>query len=346
LEDSAAHGEIFQVGSEATGTPLKVGVIDLPSFYQDMEGRRRGDSNFRSATRDVKRILAGFKEESVDAVVLDLRRNGGGSLDEAVDLTGLFIDQGPVVQVMDSDNEVRRHKDPEAGMAWTGPLVVVTSKLSASASEILAGAVQDYRRGLVVGDSTTHGKGTVQSLQPLGVAYGIPTAPELGALKITIRQFFRPNGDSTQKRGVLADIVLPSITDHMDIAEADLDYAIDFQRIERSNYDPNNMVSEQLILNLREESAKRVAQSDDFADLLKRIEAYEMRKERDTVTLNKEEFFEEDEELNAENEEEERLAEELQDTRTIERDFYLDEVLAITRDYVTELQEGKYARVD
>lgn len=345
LEDSAAHGEVLEVGSKPNGAPMKVGVIDLPSFYQDMEGKRRRIPNFRSATRDVRKILAGFKEQGVDAVVLDLRRNGGGSLDEAVDLTGLFIDKGTVVQVMDYDKYVRRHDDEDAGMAWDGPLVVVTSKLSASASEILAGAIQDYRRGLVVGDTSTHGKGTVQTPQPLGEVYGIPFPPNLGVLKITIQQFFRPNGDSTQKRGVLADIVLPSITNHMDVGESDLDYAIDFKRIERSSFSPLNLVTGQLIAKLRAKSNDRVGKSEDFAKLLKRIEAYEGRKARKSVTLNEKKFMEEANEVNVESEEEERLAEELTNSK-IKRDYYLDEVLMITRDYVNELQQNKFAHVN
>src|SRR5690606_34912583 len=179
----------------------------------------------RSTTRDVRKILDDFRGKGVDAVVLDLRRNGGGSLSEAISLTGLFIDQGPVVQVKDPDGHVQHLDDMDRGVAWDGPLVVLTSKFSASASEILAGAIQDYRRGLIVGDESTHGKGTVQSLLDLGdQLFKIPNPPNLGALKITMQQFYRPNGDSTQKRGVLADVVLPSLTNHMEgISEADLD---------------------------------------------------------------------------------------------------------------------------
>ncbi len=346
LDDGAAHGEIFEVASKSDGTPMKVGVLDLPSFYQDMDGRRRHLPNFKSATRDVEIILSDFKQKGVDAVVLDLRRNGGGSLDEAVDLTGLFIDKGNVVQVRDYNKTVRRHNDVTAGMAWEGPLVVVTSKLSASASEILAGAIQDYRRGLIVGDTTTHGKGTVQSLQPLGDAYGIPFPPNLGALKITVQQFFRPNGDSTQLRGVLSDIVLPSVTNHMDIGESDLDYAIKFNQIEHSNFAPANMVSQQLLNKLRADSAKRVRESEDFAKLLRRIDLYEIRKARKSVTLNEKEFFAEGDEANADKVEEERLADEMAEEKKIKRDFYLDEILAITRDYVNTLRANKLAHVN
>ena len=167
------------------------------------------------------KLLEEIQREKVDAVVLDLRHNGGGSLTESINLTGLFIDTGPVVQVKDADNRVQHYDDPDRGMLWSGPLVVLTSKFSASASEIFAGAIQDYHRGLVVGDNSTHGKGTVQSLLDIGKdLFRVPNAPQLGALKITMQQFYRPNGDSTQNRGVLADVELPSITSQLDIGES------------------------------------------------------------------------------------------------------------------------------
>ncbi len=143
-------------------------MIDLPSFYMDMTGERRGNPDFKSTTRDVRAILEDFNKKGVDAVVLDLRKNGGGSLTEAINLTGLFITNGPVVQVKDADGHVSPFYDLDPAMVWSGPLVVVTSKFSASASEILAGAIQDYGRGLIVGDHSTHGKGTVQSLHDIG----------------------------------------------------------------------------------------------------------------------------------------------------------------------------------
>ena len=158
--------------------------------------------NFRSTTRDVRKLLDAFRKDNVDVVILDLRRNGGGSLTEAINLTGLFIDQGPIVRVKDADGNVQSYDDTDAGVSWSKPLVVLTSKFSASASEIFAGAIQDYRRGLVVGDYATHGKGTVQTLQDVGQRlFRIQKPPQLGALKVTMQQFYRPNGDSTQNRG-------------------------------------------------------------------------------------------------------------------------------------------------
>ncbi|MGH7134498.1 MAG: S41 family peptidase, partial [Pirellulales bacterium] len=162
LTDSEARGRVIE--QERGGQKYLIGVIDLPSFYMDMEGAGRGLPEFKSTERDVARILRDFRSKGVDAVVLDLSRNGGGSLTEAISVTGLFIDQGPIVQVKDKDGNVQAYDDPEQGTEWDGPLVVLASKFSASASEIFAGAIQDYRRGIIVGDKTTHGKGTVQSL--------------------------------------------------------------------------------------------------------------------------------------------------------------------------------------
>ncbi len=185
LTDSEARSEVIEAGRRPDGTPYKIGVIDLPSFYMDMSGAREGLEDFKSTTRDVAKLLKKFNEQKVDLVVLDLRQNGGGSLTESINLTGLFIDTGPVVQVKDADKRVQHYDDQDRGMAWNGPLVVLTSKFSASASEIFAGAIQDYRRGLVIGDSSTHGKGTVQSLLDLGkqLFRGLPNSPQLGALE-------------------------------------------------------------------------------------------------------------------------------------------------------------------
>ncbi|HEY2760116.1 MAG TPA: S41 family peptidase, partial [Pirellulales bacterium] len=227
LKDQEARSEIFEEGHKPNGRPYKIGVIDLPSFYMDMNGARQGLSDYKSTTRDVQRLLDDFNAKGVDAVILDLRRNGGGSLVEAVSLTGLFIDEGTVVQVKDSNGRVQKYDDNDRGVAWAGPLVVLQSKFSASASEIFAGAIQDYNRGLVIGDRTSHGKGTVQQLMDVSQAYfgNIPNAQPMGALKITIQQFYRPDGDSTQNRGVVSDIELPSLTTHLDVGESDLDYA-------------------------------------------------------------------------------------------------------------------------
>jgi carboxyl-terminal processing protease len=337
LEDSAALGQIFEEGTKADGTPRKIGVIDLPSFYSDMG---EGGLDSRSTTTDVRKILNKFTAEQVDAVVLDLRRNGGGSLREAIDCTGLFIDYGTVVQVKNSFGRIDKHNDEVRGMAWGGPLVVVTSKMSASASEILAGAVQDYRRGIVVGDSTTHGKGTVQELKNLDQQLfrsNNPARNTLGALKVTTQQFYRPNGESTQKRGVLSDIVLPSIFDKMDISESDLDYAIEFDTVPSARIKSYEMVNETMIETLNQKAMSRIEKDAEFQSWITKIQHYVEQKERKSVSLNESVFMARRAELNSEEEEEKAVDLQINPKREIKADYYLKEVLRIAGDYVEQL---------
>ena len=345
LKDSEARGQIFEQGKRPDGSPYKVGVIDLPSFYMDMNGAKQGLPNFRSTTRDVHRLLDDFNAKGVDAVVLDLRRNGGGSLTEAIHLTGLFIGQGPVVQVKGADGRVTSYDDQDPEIAWSGPLVVVTSKFSASASEILAGAIQDYHRGLIVGDHTTHGKGTVQSLLDLGQEFfRIPiNATKMGALKITVQQFYRPNGESTQKRGVLADVELPSIYTHMDVGEADLDYSLPFDRVDPAGYRQYNYVDKPICDQLSSTSQQRCAASADFKKVQRSITRYVEHKRSKKVTLNEKAFMEERDELNAEKEEEKMINPD--NKLGIERDYYLNEVLAVSGDYLDLLVRGGQMRL-
>lgn len=337
LMDSAARGKVFEQGTRADGSPFKIGVIDLPSFYTDMEGARNNVDDFRSTTRDVERLLNSFRDEEVDAVVLDLRMNGGGSLREAIDCTGLFIDEGPVVQVKDPYGQIEQLSDQNRGVAWDGPLVVLTSKFSASASEILAGAIQDYGRGLVVGDPATHGKGTVQNLLNLAQQFLRGSSGDstmLGALKITIQQFYRPSGDSTQKRGVEADVVLPSISAAMDVAESDLDYALEFDDCPKAKFQPEGMVKSEWLTKLRASSEARLADSKDFAELREDIDRYVEQKEKKSVTLNKEAYLAEREEFNAEKQDEDTMNQAINGASDeIELTYYLEEVLNIAKDY-------------
>lgn len=341
LKDSEARSEVIETGKKPDGTPFKVGVIDLPSFYMDMEGAKRGDPEFKSTTRDVALLLDDFNRKAVDVVVVDLRKNGGGSLTEAINLTGLFIDHGPVVQVKDPGGQVQHYDDNDRGMAWSGPLVVLTSKFSASASEIFAGAIQDYQRGLIVGDASTHGKGTVQSLLDLGQqVFHVPQAPSLGALKITIQQFYRPNGDSTQNRGVLADVPLPSISSNLDVGESSLDYAVAFDNVQPVNYRRVGLVGTGLIERINLHSKTRRAESEDFAKLEKKISHYLEQKERKRQSLNETKFLADRADLNTEKEEANEL-EELQDQHrpVVKLDFYFKEVLNIAVDYAQQLAQ-------
>jgi carboxyl-terminal processing protease len=346
LTDAEARSVILEAGKKADGTPYKFGVINLPSFYMDMNGAKSGRDDFKSTTRDVSRLLQDFKAKNVDAVVIDLRYNGGGSLTESIKLTGLFIDNGPVVQVKDSDGTKTQYDDTERGVEWAGPLVVLTSKFSASASEIFAGAIQDYKRGLIVGDPSTHGKGTVQSLLDLGQRlFGrLPNTPALGALKITEQQFYRPDGDSTQNRGVLSDVTLPSISAQLDVGESSLDYAMKFDHVDPVAYQQYDLVDPQIIQQLRAMSAERCKQSADFQKVLKDIEHFNKQKERKRISLNKEKFLAEKAELTPEKQEEKEI-EEMNDPNrpVVKRDYYFNEVLDIATDYLQMLGSGPQA---
>jgi len=338
LKNREAQGKVFDVGHKPDGQPFKMGVISLPSFYMDMEGHRRGRPDYLSATRDVRRILEGFKKEGVDAVILDLRFNGGGALIEAIQMTGLFIEDGPVVQVKGTRGRPWPHYDSDSSVTWSGPLVLLVNQFSASSSEILAGAIQDYHRGLIIGDKSTHGKGTVQS--QLDVAreqtlFQIPNAPDLGTIKITIQQYYRPSGDSVQIRGVPADVELPSWTAHLDAGESDCDYPIPFDRVEPTPFSRLDCVTGPICERLRELSARRCKASKDFQRVQKDIELYEARKDRKYDTLNEAKFMAQWAEIHADIEEEKKLEERTDlDHAEIKRDYYLDEVFAITLDYL------------
>lgn len=334
LEDSAARSEVVEHGKKADGTAYKIGYIDLPSFYLDMKGARGKSDTYRSSTRDVRNILTSFRESDVDAVVIDLSRNGGGSLTEAISLTGLFIDKGPVVQVKDPSGEVQVYDDEESGAAWNGPLVVMTSKESASASEIFAGAIQDYRRGIIVGDPSTHGKGTVQSLVDLGQLL-TNRANEYGALKITIQQFYLPDGKSTQREGVVSDVVLPAITAAMDIGEADLEYALPSDQVRKAGHQDYKLVNSEILTKLRGKSSNRVKSAEGFDKLLKRIELYRAQKDEKHVSLNEQAFMDRRKEIDAEKEEEKAILDSQKPKKDVfKKDFYSEEVLDITSDYV------------
>ena len=341
LKDQAAQGKIFKAGKKADGSEFKIGVIELPSFYAGMKNEETGQEV--STTADLRRILEDFNSKDVDSLVLDLRSNGGGSLLEAINATGLFIDRGPVVQVKDPFGRVEVYDDNKRGSTWKKPMIVLTSKFSASASEILAGAIKDYNRGLVVGDTSTHGKGTVQSLVNLArIIYRTADAPnDFGALKITLQQFYRPNGDSTQKRGVLSDVVLPSLTDHMDVAESDLEYPVEFDKVNPADYTKVGKVTKQWIKELRENSAKRIKKSERFQKELHRIQLYNDQKKSKVVSLNEEKFKNRRKEFSAEEEDKKTIENQVNSsTDEIKRDYYLDEVFEIARDYFNLLKKA------
>ena len=343
LKDSEARGELIEEGKKPDGMPYRIGVINLPSFYMDMAGARQGQAEYKSSTRDTKRLLDEFRQKDVDCIVLDLRNNGGGSLPESISLTGLFIDTGPVVQIKDADKRIQQYDDVDPGVSWDGPLVVLTNKFSASASEIVAGAIQDYRRGLVIGDNATHGKGTVQSLLDLGrqLFQRLPNAPSLGAIKITMQQFYRPAGQSTQLEGVKSDVELPSITTHLPVGESDLDHAIAFDKVPSATFKSSGRVSDAMLKSLRDNSNQRVAEDEDFRKVVKDIAQYQKRKNEKTVSLIETEFSRQWNEGKSADDEEKKLEESIDPKRpVVKRDFYFKEVMNVTVDYLSSLAGG------
>jgi len=279
LEKQAAKSEIKSVGGP-NGRDLRIGVITIPAFYSDFDAARRGDPNYRSTTRDVRRLLSELNGK-VDGLVLDLRENGGGSLQEAVDLTGLFIEDGPVVQVRNVGGDVEIEKDAEPGQAYTGPLAVLVDHASASASEIFAGAIQDYGRGLVIGDPT-FGKGTVQTLVDLN-RLTRAWDPQ-GQLKLTIAKFYRVNGSSTQHRGVRPDIAIPSVVDGEEVGESSQKNALPWDEIAATRYRSDRGIAA-LAPELARRHQARIANNPDYQAFLSDLEFTRQQRDKTTVSL-------------------------------------------------------------
>jgi carboxyl-terminal processing protease len=283
LEEQAARSEIIEVPVDgADGERVKIGVIDLPVFYLDFNGRAQNKPDYRSSTRDVRRLIGELEEEGVTGIVVDLRDNGGGSLLEATTLTGLFIDKGPVVQVRNSSGRISLEEDIDPGMAWNGPLAVLVNRYSASASEIFAAAIQDYGRGVVIGEPT-FGKGTVQSLLDLD-DYAPSDKPGMGQLKITMAQFFRVNGGSTQTRGVEPDIRFPSFGDPQEYGERSMDNALPWSSIDPARYESSGDLS-QLVAVADNRYQERIVDDREFDWLQSDIVSYNERESKTSVSL-------------------------------------------------------------
>jgi len=283
LDKQAAKKSIINI-TEGRRT-RHIGVITLPGFYQDFAAHQRGDKDYKSATRDVARLLAVFTKDKVDSVLIDLRNNGGGSLDEAIELTGLFIDKGPVVQERDSNGHITVSSDTHAGLAWGGPLGILINRGSASASEIFAAAIQDYGRGVVIGE-TSFGKGTVQSVINLDQLVN-NTKPKYGELKMTIAQFFRINGGTTQLRGVTPDISLPTMIDEDDFGESSYDNALPWSKIKPATYTQAGDLSG-ILPKLLARHELRVAGDKDFKYLQQDIDELNARRQTNQISLNEE----------------------------------------------------------
>ncbi len=281
LEAQAAKKDIRTIKRD--GRDVKVGVITVPSFYQNTDAAQSGDPDYRSLTRDVRKLIEGLKTEGVEAIVMDLRADGGGNLQEAIGLTGLFISTGPVVQVRQTGGQIEALDDTDSGIAWTGPLTVLIDRYSASASEIFAGAIQDYGRGLVLGQQS-YGKGTVQNVYPLD-RFAANKEPGFGQLTITTGKFYRITGESTQHRGVEPDIVLPSAISTDDIGESTQESALPWDRIRPANFKRSNDFKP-VLDTLVSAHKQRVAGDPNYQNLLQNIDAYdELRKEK-SISLN------------------------------------------------------------
>jgi carboxyl-terminal processing protease len=338
LEAQAAKKELRTI--ERGDRKLRIGVITVPSFYQDYNARAAGEEEFRSTTRDVRKLLDEFKAEGgVDGLVLDLRENGGGHLSEAIGLVNLFVERGPVVQLRETGGRVEVLESEAEAPAYDGPLTILVDRFSASASEIFAAAMQDYGRGVVIGQET-YGKGSVQNLYPLD-RYAIGQDPGYGQLTVTIGMYYRVTGDSTQNRGVQPDVRLPSAIDTAEVGESSRDAALPWNRIRPAQFRREGTLAP-VIAELQGLHGQRVGADPDYQHMLSEIATLEDMRKRKDVSLKLEKRREERSalshgELMRENQRREALGEDaLDDADDIKDlpDAILAEASQITADLV------------
>ena len=281
LKDQEARADII-IRKDENGDPIKLGWLTLPSFYADM------DRHQKSTTRDVLALLKRLKKENIAGLVVDLRKNGGGSLEEALSLTGLFLKSGPIVQTKDYNGSIRISSDPDSGIAYSGPLVVVTSRQSASASEIFAAALQDYGRAVVVGDKNTFGKGTVQTILPIGRFASLlgSHSEEDGALKLTIQKFYRVAGGSTQLHGVASDIVLPSLSDLPEFGEGALKNCLPYDEVSKAKYTKWSDTHSLFVDQLKRRSEERIKNDPEFHYVMEDIGRLRHKLDDNRISLN------------------------------------------------------------
>lgn len=324
LEDQSAKSSIKEI--KRGGKTYRYGVISLPAFYIDFEAARKGDANYKSTTRDVKKLITELKNEKVDGLILDLRNNGGGSLQEAVELTGLFIKTGPVVQVKDASGTTRNEEDRNPEIFYDGPLTVLVNRFSASASEILAAAIQDYGRGVVIGEKT-FGKGTVQNMVDLNEFIKIDNKT-VGQVKLTIAKFYRVNGSSTQHKGVSPDLEFPSVYADAEFGEDASPHALPWDMISSTKYDAVNKVEAKLPL-LRDNHARRMKSSDEYNYLLEDIANFKAINEDKYAPLNEAQYKKENDEAEARKKKRDAAR---KDKKVTNPDLIMDETLEIMVD--------------
>ncbi|NNF16483.1 MAG: carboxy terminal-processing peptidase [Gammaproteobacteria bacterium] len=339
LEAKAAKKEIIEVprGEQI----VKLGVITVPGFYQNFQARINGDKDYTSVTRDVRRLIGELQAENIQGLIMDLRGNGGGQLNEAIDLSGLFIDHGPVVQLREYNGRTRVHKDHDRGVAWDGPLTVLVNRFSASASEIFAAAIQDYGRGVVIGQQT-YGKGTVQNVYPLDRQRRAPEQ-QYGRLNLTMGKYYRVNGGSTQHRGVIPDIELPSLIPLSEVGESTRESALPWDQIETTKYQEVASLYMPDLEYLRSEHLKRQQTDPDLQYLERSIKLSTGVRERKSVSLNLEQRKQEREALDQDrlaNENARRAANNmalLESTEELADQDDLDEILEETAEIMADI---------
>lgn len=282
LEDLVPKKEIITMDKE--GHEYKFGVITIPSFYMDYEELQKGNKNYNSTTRDVRKLINELEQEDIDGLVIDLRLNGGGSLTEAIELSGLFIPDGPVVQVRNANGSIDVATDPDPDFVYSGPLAVLVNRFSASASEIFAGAIQDYQRGVIIGEQT-FGKGTVQNLLDLG-RFMSDQDQEYGQMKITLAKFYRITGSSTQHRGVLPDIDLPSAFSAEEFGESSQPSALPWDQIKAADHQVLNLVSRDMLEKIKQKHAQRMSEDPDIQELKQEVQEIKQERQETIVSLN------------------------------------------------------------
>ncbi|MCE7065411.1 carboxy terminal-processing peptidase [Dyadobacter sp. CY326] len=281
LEEQRAKSEIVSVNN--ANKEYKIGVIDIPLFYRDFEGAQHKEKEFSSTTRDVQKLITELQASNVDGIVIDLRNNGGGSLTEAVSLTGLFINRGPVVQVKEGQGEVEVQSDNDPTIAYDGPMAVMVNRFSASASEIFAAAIQDYKRGIIVGEQT-YGKGTVQTLIDLNQWVPKET-DQLGQVKLTVAKFYRINGSSTQLKGVMPDLELPTAFKVNEYGEGSQPSALPWDQIASSRYEPTNNINAKVVDQLKGKYNQRLKSDEELKTLVKTLDEFKEARENKVVSL-------------------------------------------------------------
>lgn len=324
LEDQSAKSSVKEITRD--GKTYKYGVISLPTFYIDFAAARKGDPNYKSTTRDVKKLIAELKKQKVDGLIIDLRNNGGGSLQEAVELTGLFIKTGPVVQVKDGAGGLKDETDRNPEVFYDGPLTVLVNRFSASASEIFAAAMQDYGRGVVVGEKT-YGKGTVQNMVAVNEFVQYNGKP-LGEVKLTIAKFYRITGSSTQHRGVIPDVELPSLYAAKEFGEDASKYALPWDQISPTKYEPVNLVTNKLG-DIRSKHMQRMSGNKEYAYLQQDINFFKEHNEKLYQTLNEVEYKKQNDKIDADKKarEDERKA-----RKATNPDLIMDEAMEVMCD--------------